>query len=346
MPDQPKRKLNRQGAGRKILFRADGSQKAGFGHLVRSSVLAHAFKAKGYEPLFLSYAPDEAVRGFLSARGFECIGTPHSAGEQGADFHAEAMDNTGASVSVLDSYKVDDAYRAKLKKHGAFIVAVDDIYAHFSHADAVINHNPSANPSRYSGFAGRLLHGSQYAMVGSSFSSCRIAASAEPAILVVMGGTDALGGLGRVLGLLDKVDGNFSVKAVGGYYGQSGLPSAFTHHCEILPFTNDMPSLVSQCSAAITAGGITCMEFACAGLPFLTLLADEHQRSNAEAYAASGVAAYAGAMWEKDDAALLGSFGSFLSASDKWPTMSANGRRMIDGKGPERIVSGLEPLFR
>lgn len=331
---------------KKAVFRADGSKNDGFGHLARSAVLARAFRARGYQPVFLTGGADDAVRGFLSSAGFDFIETPHPSGGEGATFHAETMDRIGARLTVLDSYKIDAAYRAGLKERRFFVAAVDDIYTHYSSADAVINHNPSADPSRYGDFSGKLLCGPGYAIIDPAFSSSRPNGSAPPAILVVLGGTDARGGLGRVLRLLDGVEGDFSITAVAGYYGQTDLPAGFRHPCRIIPHTGDMPSLVSQCSAAITAGGVTCMELACAGLPFLILLADGHQHDNARSYAASGAAMYAGALWEKTDSEIQDSFRSFISGSERWPQMSAKGRNLIDGQGAARVALELDTALR
>ncbi|MBI5179108.1 MAG: hypothetical protein HZA04_07595 [Nitrospinae bacterium] len=327
----------------KVLIRADGSRKSGFGHLSRMAALSAAMERKGCRAVFITWGADDAVRGFLSSRGLAFIETPHAAGEDGARFHLKAMESCGAKLTILDSYQLDDPFRERLKEGGAVVAAVDDIYRHYSRADVVINHNPSADRARYADFSGRVLAGPQFALINQAFADCRPALS--PVVLVTLGGTDALAQTDRVLRLLDRVDEDFNILALAGSYSGGEVFSGLKHPLEIAPFTGDMPGLFSRCSAAITGGGITCMELACAGLPFLIVLTDEYQRENAETYARNGVAEYSGALWEKSDEELFASFSHFLSHPQAWGEMARKGRALVDGKGADRVAEELAALI-
>lgn len=322
------------------MFRADGSKETGFGHLVRSAVLASAYREKGIEPLFITAEADEPVEKFFAARGMPFVTTPVFSGAGAAAFHIETMRKFGARATVLDSYTLDDGFRHALKAAGMLITAVDDLYAHFSHADIVINHNPSADAARYNGFAGLKLVGPRYALIDPRLGAVRAAKKPEqPYLLVMLGGTDNLDQMGRVLKALDKVEGEFAITAVGGGYTGSAAGLKLRHRNRLLSFTHELPELMASCDAAISAGGVTCMELAALGKPFMVLVTDSRQAGNAAAYEAKGCARHAGNAWELPDEALAASIAQFIAGKERWPAMGDAGRMLVNPRGVHEVVA-------
>ncbi len=322
------------------MFRADGSKKIGFGHLVRSAVLAAAYREKGFEPLFITAGTDEAVENFFAARDIAFVKTPASAGIEAARFHLDAMRTFGARATVLDSYALDDESRRMLKAGGVLITAVDDVYTHYTHADIVINHNPSADAGRYGGFAGLKLVGPKYALIDPRLGAVRATKKPEqPYLLVMLGGTDNLDQMGRVLKALDKVEGDFAITAVGGGYTAPAAALKLRHRNRILSFTNELPELMASCDAAVSAGGVTCMELAALGKPFMVLVTDRHQANNAAAYVAKGCARHAGNAWEISDDELTAAIALFVARKERWPAMGDAGRMLVNPRGVHEVVA-------
>ncbi len=325
---------------RKILFRADGSKEIGFGHLVRSAVLAAAYREKGFEPLFVTAHADEAVENFFASRGLPFVKTPVPSGIDAAQIHLDIMRKSRACATVLDSYVLDDAFRYALKEGGAFIMAVDDLYTHHSRADIVINHNPSAVAARYVGFAGLKLIGPRYALIDPRLGAVRATKKPEqPYLLVMLGGTDNLDQMGRVLMALDKVEGDFAITAVGGGYTGTAAALKLRRRNRLLSFTNELPELMASCDAAISAGGVTCMELAALGKPFLVLVTDRRQADNAAAYEARGCARRAGNAWEISDGGLAAAIASFIAHKEQWPAMGDAGRMLVNPRGVHEVVA-------
>lgn len=324
---------------RKIVFRADGSKKIGFGHLVRSAVLAAAYRDKGFETLFITAEPDEAIEKFFASRDIAFVKTPVTSGVEAARFHLDTMREFGACATVLDSYALDDAFRQTLKEGRVLVIAVDDLYTHYTHADIVINHNPSATAVRYGGFAGLKLIGPRYALIDPRLGTVRAMKKPEhPYLLVTLGGTDNLDQMGRVLKALDKVEGDFAITAVGGGYGG---PAALKlrHRNRLLSFTNELPELMASCDAAISAGGVTCMELSALGKPFMVLVTDRHQADNAAAYEAKGCARRAGNAWEISDDELAAAITSFVARKEEWPAMGDAGRMLVNPRGVHEVLA-------
>lgn len=331
-----------------VIFRADGSKKYGFGHLMRSCVLAEELKKIGYEAHFISADADETVSSFLDNRNIKFDSIETSASGNGAVRHLAIMRELGSSLAILDSYGVDDAYRLYLKENGIRIAVIDDLCAHYSHADMVINHNPSAEADRYGDFSGKLLLGPEYALIDSKYGELKekMLNVKELRIVVTLGGTDARNQTERILRLLDRLEEALHITVVAGYYSETGIPANMKHPCEVITRTDNMAGLIESCDAAVTAGGITCMEFACAGRPFLIVVTDEHQFENARKYHYAGAAVYAGRVWKKNDAELLSAFRSFFEETSKWKLMGYAGRKLIDGKGAERTAAEVSKLFK
>ncbi|MEE8483504.1 MAG: UDP-2,4-diacetamido-2,4,6-trideoxy-beta-L-altropyranose hydrolase [Nitrospinota bacterium] len=331
---------------KKIVFRADGSKKLGFGHLKRCAVLGKALKELGHEIFFLSAGADGAVESFFGAQGFTFKVVKASASRETVTEHLTYMGSLGSSVTVLDSYGVDDAYRAALKDAGNVVIALDDVYSHYYHADMVINHNPSADSSRYADFGGKILAGPHYALIDPAFGGVSRSgpSKAPPGILVTMGGTDAKNQTRRVLDLLDSVEEDFHITVLGGFY--AGLPDVkrLSHPSDVISSTNEMPLLMGKCDAAITAGGVTCMELACAGLPFLLLVTDEFQLDNAKAYHDSCAGIFAGAASEISDEMLLNAIGEFVRNTERWSAMAENGRQLIGANGAKRAAAEISAI--
>lgn len=322
------------------MFRADGSKEIGFGHLVRCTVLASAYREKGFEPFFITAVVDESVEKFFAARDMPFVKTPVSNGVEAARFHLETMRKMGARATVLDSYALDDEFRRTLKADRVLIIALDDVYTHYAHADIMINHNPSADAGRYDGFAGLKLVGPRYALIDPRLGTVRAAKKPEqPYLLVMLGGTDNLDQMGRVLKALDKVEGEFAITAVGGGYTAPSAALKLRHRNRILSFTSELPELMASCDAAVSAGGVTCMELAALGKPFVVLVTDSRQINNAAAYEAKGCARHAGNAWEISDDALAASLALFVAGKEQWPAMGDAGRMLVNPRGVHEVVA-------
>ena len=72
-----------------------------------------------------------------------------------------------------------------------------------------------------------------------------------------------------------------SVRIIQGAMNTERIRAAFARgpaRLEVLPRVDDMPSLLLDTDLCITAGGSTCWELCCLGVPFLTILGAENQR--------------------------------------------------------------------
>ena len=344
---------------KRILIRADGSKAIGFGHLVRCSNLAQELQKLGWEIKFLTAEPDAMVKRFFKTQNLDIVSVSASPEKINAETHLKVLNKFDAKITILDSYSIDDEYRLNLKKADIKVIAVDDVYSHYSHADIVINHNLSCDVSKYGDFKGSLLAGTEYALLRSEYGELKRRRRGKvPNIMVVMGGSDNKNQRSRVVNILDKMRWDFTITFVSGFYaldkGVTGSgnkkldlsnKSGWSHECRFIGRTEDFPSLVSNCDAAITAGGVTTMELAAVGIPFMIIMTDKLQLENALAWKKSGCAMYAGDADKLNNYDIKTAMTEFLSNISNWSKMGNLGRRLVDGKGAARTAKELNELL-
>jgi spore coat polysaccharide biosynthesis predicted glycosyltransferase SpsG len=102
-----------------------------------------------------------------------------------------------------------------------------------------------------------------------------------------------------------------------------------------------MAPLMSWADIAVTGAGSTCWELACLGVPALSLVIAENQRSIAEELGAAGIVVNLG--WHADVAVerIATSVDGLVYSSFRRLRMSQQGRALVDGKGAARVASVL-----
>ena len=92
---------------------------------------------------------------------------------------------------------------------------------------------------------------------------------------------------------------------------------------------------------AVTAGGSTCWELACVGLPALALVIAENQRVIAEEASAAGLVFNLGSHQEVTIDRIASSIDGLLYSTFRRLRMSERGRALVDGKGADRVAALL-----
>ena len=130
---------------KKILFRGDGNDQIGLGHLYRLLALAEMLK-DFYEFIFVT-REDSLTSIFPTEYNIKKIS--FSLGyEQEAEELAEEFNPTEYLI-VADGYSFVSAYQKAIKKAGFTLIYIDDLAQEYMHADIVVNHSPSIKESEY-----------------------------------------------------------------------------------------------------------------------------------------------------------------------------------------------------
>ncbi len=131
-----------------IIFRADGNERIGLGHVVRSLALAAMVKDQ-FEVVFAIVSPSKSIEKKILETCDRIIVLKESL-DQIQEISQIASAVPQASMYVLDGYQYDTTYQSYIKKSGAAIICIDDIHAYHFVADAVVNHAPGVKADQYS----------------------------------------------------------------------------------------------------------------------------------------------------------------------------------------------------
>ncbi|MFM7149505.1 MAG: polysaccharide biosynthesis protein, partial [Gemmataceae bacterium] len=111
---------------------------------------------------------------------------------------------------------------------------------------------------------------------------------------------------------------------------------------EIASEANEYPLRISRCHMAITSGNSWSLELACVGVPQLVVVQSEVHWPTAHRLEESGAAMCLGSHSTLAATTFRQAVGNLLGDPLERQSMSRAGRKLIDGRGPDRLVTALE----
>ncbi len=238
-------------ARRSVIFRADGDQSIGLGHLVRSSALAEML-APGYDcHLVYRHCPDDLLRQWNDiCASVTRIDTTVSPEAESLYLARRALAAGGeTAIVVLDGYQFNTEYQRQVIAAGLQLVCIDDLHREKFLAHLVINHAPGATIADYQG-ADRthFALGLRFALLRKPFRALAAAHSATPTptrIFICLGGADPNNDTLDVLRELAEKKVDLPIDLV--------IGSAYRHHRELNAYLAAGPQRITvheQVSAA------------------------------------------------------------------------------------------------
>jgi UDP-2,4-diacetamido-2,4,6-trideoxy-beta-L-altropyranose hydrolase len=340
---------------RALLIRADGSEQIGTGHVMRCLALAEAWRDRGGTVVFALASASEALEKRLKSEGMETAVLSVAAGGKGdARKTAALARKRDASWVVVDGYAFDDRYLESVRGAGLQLAVVDDngILDRYA-AEMVINANLHADEHLYRrrNRNACLLLGSRYALIRREFRERRVRRrrfSARPCrILVTLGGADVLGLTPMAIrALRNLLPTEIDVRAVvgpsnPGFERCREEMSAASYRGEVIPAATNMAEQMAWADVAVAAAGSTCWEMASLGLPAILIVTADNQAPIAASLHKAGIAVSLGRSGRALDARIAAAVKNLCADAALRRDMSRRGRRLIDGRGAERIAQVL-----
>ena len=336
-----------------ILFRCDATAAGGYEAFYQCLSLAAAMQRRRRGTYFLSYLDPLGLATVIHRANNDWIAAETPAGG-GDDLRATLAEvrRLNAAAVVVPSRAVTADYLAALNDTGTRVIVLDSDAAHRFPSKLVVNPflAPGAKPYRVER-GGQLLLGGKFALVRGVFRRQRtIRATEQPGpfrALVAFGDDDhADQTLVRTEQLLG-MDGVDRVSVV-----------CRTHHprydelrefaadskgrVEVITEVKELMTRLVRSHFALTSGDTWALELCCVGLPQLMLPTDHRHLLNAKRMDDEGVGTLLGAAADVTEAALAEAVGLVLSDPLERTGMTRCARRLIDGRGGDRIVNGLE----
>lgn len=326
-----------------LLICADATPRMGTGHVMRCLALAAAARERDFSVWLASRISVPWLRDRIQHENFAChlLAGDAPVREQPARMLAERFQAQRPDWVILDGYHFASDCHKAVRAAGSRLLIIDD-YAHLPEysCDLLLNQNPGADGLSYKGHTGRMLLGPQYALLRSEFAAARPRAvrrdfSEAATLLLTLGGGDFSGHLARLVPALTMPElAGRRLRVLAGAMPPEYV-AALLRDCparvELLGRVDDMPALLLDTDLCITAGGSTCWELCCLGVPFLTLEVAENQRNICAWLAEHDIA----------PAFSAEALGRLLTSAELRGAHAARVRALTDGTGADAVVGAL-----
>jgi len=341
-----------------LLIRADANVAMGTGHVMRCLALAQAWQDSGGRSVFAMAETTPSLERRLLEEGMQIERLATSGGTlEDAKKTCTVAGREDGDWIVVDGYQFGSAYQSEIKSGGFKLLFIDDnVHAEQYHADLLLNQNLHARPSLYAKRdpSARLLLGPRYAMLRREFRSWRdwrreITAVARK-VLVTMGGSDPDNLTVRVIEAIRKL-ANPDLQTtvlIGGSnpYLQSveELIDDQKLQMRLIVDCANVSEWMTWADVVVAGAGTTFWEMCFLGLPGLLIALAPNQEGIADAAGRLRLARNLGKQIEVDASTIAENLAALLNAESERMQQSSSGRKMVDGRGAERVVAFLSGL--
>lgn len=339
-----------------LVVRCDASPMIGGGHLTRCRALALALRAQGKPVAFAVRSQSASAVAALEADDFPWMSVPVESPLGSADLKALiwAAHHGGAVGVLVDHYEARSDYFAGIRASGLLVAAIDDrADRDLTSVDWLLNQNLAAPDLDYRvSHRAEMLKGVDFALLRPEFGAARGRlmrswAAEDRRVLVTFGAGDTADVAASVLTALDRIERRLEVRIVVGRDAPGLGPLQeesvrSRHDVQVLQSVQDMTAQMVWADLSINAGGSTCWELMCLGVPMVVTELSDDQRLNVAAIAEAGV----GIQVQRDR---LGAIDTEVSALlddvDRRAEMSRRGMSLVDGHGALRSAISLAALL-
>ena len=338
-----------------VLIRADGNEKIGSGHIMRTKSIANELKGLGAKVLY-ALADERGKRlinnefqSVVLSSNYECLDDEINA-------LSSVIKEQKIKLILLDSYFVTPKYFKELKKL-AKVAYIDDLDAFAYECEALINYGAFFDKNEYKArqnLAKKYFLGSEFAPLRAEFGSTQKSSknTQKKQVLLTTGNTDLLGIMPRLLEafLGDESLKNLEFLAISGAFNEheNKLLALSTKHKNIKVLKNpeNMAQIMAEADFVLSAGGSTLYELASLAKAVICFSIAANQ-NNIKSWAEAGAMLYAGDAKADSHSVVAKSINllkSLLNDENLAKTLGQKAHFFVDGKGAIRLAKELLSL--
>ena len=350
-----------------IFLRVDATARTGYERLARGMILAAALQRRRRPVYFLSQLEPNGLALTIKRGGNNWIAMNHDAGSP--DDLRETLQQIrqhGPAAIYVDDPEASQDYLAELVGAGVMVLSIDHLATSRFPTQVIVN--PLLGPSKESyefNPDAQLLMGKRYAMVRPEIRRHRPTRSQEPAPLAAMvegkpsGQFRALVALGEddphrqtidlaklllVAPRVGKVD--IVVRREHPQLEElKGMIEGSAGRLELALEPAEIAARLVRCHFAVTGGSGWSNELACIGMPQLLIVQNETHWPNAQRLEEEGCASCLGWHENVSPGTIRLAIQNLLTDPLERQAMARCGRKLIDGRGPDRLVNAMEILL-
>jgi spore coat polysaccharide biosynthesis predicted glycosyltransferase SpsG len=339
-----------------ILFRCDGNPTTGYEPFYQCLIAASAIQRRRRGTHFLSNLNPISLAFPINRGGHEWrdtqtqVGTPDD-----LDATLREIRRLNAAAVLVVAPNLTENYLRELDSSGAIVVAFDTSAELYFPNRLVLNPFLGIGRDRYKHERGtQLLVGTRYAFVRPLIRRLRPLRAQEPAqpfrALVALGDHDVGEHTLTVSRLLveDERVAKLSIFARSHHPLMAEFKEFAASHDGRVDVATEVPELsarVSRCHFAVTGGDGLSLELACVGVPQLMTVTAPAHHLNAQTLDDEGAATNLGMASEFDPETFRQAVEILLTDSMERQGMARCGRKLIDGRGPDRFVAAVEVML-
>ncbi len=350
-----------------VLIRVDATASQGYERLARCLILAAALQRRRRPTYFLTQLDHSLLALSIRRYGTDWLAANHAVSDpESIDETKRHIHRLEPAAVIVDDPDATQSYLADLGRTGTTVVSLDHAANIRFPSHMVIN--PLLGPSKesYEFKPGcQLLLGQRYALVRSEVRRTRPGRSQEPPPICAPGNKAGTGQFRALLALMEddphrhtiemakllmnvprlaKVDivvrrQHPDLEAI------QELAAAHPDRLEVALEPAEIAARITRCHFAVTPGNGWSMELACVGVPQLLIVQSEAHWPTAQRLEEEGCATCLG--WHENVSAgtIRQAIQNLLTDPLERQAMARCGRKLIDGRGPDRFVIALELML-
>lgn len=338
-----------------VLIRADGNEKIGSGHIMRTKSIAAELKRLGAKVLY-ALADERGKRlinnefqSVVLSSNYECLDDEINA-------LSSVVKEQKIKLILLDSYFVTPKYFKELKKL-AKVAYIDDLDAFAYECEALISYGAFFDKNEYKArqnLAKKHFLGSEFAPLRTQFRNLQKSSknTQKKQVLLTTGNTDLLGIMPRLLEafLSDESLKNLEFLAISGAFNEHENKllalSAKHKNIKVLKNPENMAQIMAEADFVLSAGGSTLYELASLAKAVICFSIAANQ-NNIKSWAEAGAMLYAGDAKADFSSVVVKSVNllkSLLNDENLAKTLGQKAHFFVDGKGAIRLAKKLLSL--
>jgi spore coat polysaccharide biosynthesis predicted glycosyltransferase SpsG len=339
-----------------ILFRVDGTPRTGWERLYRCLTFAAALQRRRRPTYFLAQLEPAALAFAIKRGSNDWLGAAHPVGSpEDLEETLQQVRRLRPAAVVVDAAGAHEPYLKEVRAAGPLVVSLDHTASARFPSRLVIN--PLLGPGReaYQHETGtQLLLGTRYALVRPEVRRARPLRAQEPPqpfrIMVALGDDDPNQQTADLSKLLMNCPRVGRVDAVVRPHHPAleqlqEMAEACPGRFEVATEPAEVTARLSRCHLAVSAGNGWSVELACVGVPQILVIQNEAHEPTARRLEEEGAGVCLGSHPNVSGQAVRQGVQNMLADELERQAMSRCGRRLIDGRGPDRLVIGLEVLL-
>jgi spore coat polysaccharide biosynthesis predicted glycosyltransferase SpsG len=339
-----------------ILFRCDANGDRGWESFYQCLTYAAALQRRRRPAYFLGRIEPFPLLSQIVRGGNDFLQAGHPVGTaEDCDETIREVRRLGAAAVIVNAPGIQEEYLRELSSTGTAVVVVDSEAQVRFPTRLVINPLIGRPLAQYKWEPGtQLLLGRKYAIVRSVFRRQRALRSADPQGshrgIIAFGDDDFAGqSLQRSQELLAASRVEKLTVLARSHHPQleqlRKLAEKNKGRLEVLTEPSELGTRLPRAHFALTCGDGISLEMACVGVPQLIVTQNPRHVPNAKKMDEDGAATYLGKSDEVTVNSLRDAVNYILDDKLERIGMARCARMMIDGRGPDRIVNGLEILI-